>query len=88
MSSGRVTQLPKRWAERRSPELSVVAVLLGFLAVGYLVLKLAPDWFGETGDLDAKGRAERDKVSELPAWPFSPGQWVCSAPSTPLRHLR
>lgn len=58
MSSGRITQLPKRWAERHSPELSVVAVLLGFLAVAYLVLKLAPDWFGETGNLDAKGRAD------------------------------
>ena len=58
MSSGRITQLPKRWAERHLPALSVVAVLLGFLAVAYLVLKLAPDWFGETGNLDAKGRAD------------------------------
>ena len=27
-------------------------------ALAYLVLKLAPDWFAETGNLDAKGRAD------------------------------
>jgi uncharacterized protein YjbI with pentapeptide repeats len=35
-----------------------VAGLLGFLLVAYVVLELAPNWFAETKDLDAKGRAD------------------------------
>lgn len=35
-----------------------VAGLAGFLAIAYVVLKLAPDWFAETKGLDAKGRAD------------------------------
>ena len=33
-------------------------MLAGFVVIAYVVLKLAPDWFGETNGLDAKGRAD------------------------------
>jgi uncharacterized protein YjbI with pentapeptide repeats len=49
------------WIERRWPWLSVVgalAGLAGFLLVAYVVLELAPNWFAETKNLDAKGRAD------------------------------
>jgi hypothetical protein len=32
--------------------------LIGFLAIAYVVLKLAPDWFAQTNGLDAKGRTD------------------------------
>lgn len=35
-----------------------VAGLVGFLVIAYVVLKLAPDWFAETENLDAEGRAD------------------------------
>jgi pentapeptide repeat protein len=33
-----------------------VAAVVGFVAIAYFVLKLAPDWFADTNGLDAKGR--------------------------------
>jgi Pentapeptide repeats (8 copies) len=43
-----------RW---RSVGVFVVGVA-GFLLIAYVVLKLAPDWFAETKDLNAKGRTD------------------------------
>jgi hypothetical protein len=45
-------RLAKHWLP-----VTVVAAVLGFVAITYFVLKLAPDWFAETHDLDPKGRA-------------------------------
>jgi uncharacterized protein YjbI with pentapeptide repeats len=35
-----------------------IAAIAAFVAVSYVALKLSPDWFAETHDLDAKGRAD------------------------------
>ena len=45
-----------RWLRKRSLPISVLASLVGFVAMAYLVLQLAPDWFAETRGLDAQGR--------------------------------
>jgi uncharacterized protein YjbI with pentapeptide repeats len=41
---------------KRSLPIGVLASLTGFVAMAYVVLKLAPDWFAETRGLDAQGR--------------------------------
>jgi hypothetical protein len=63
MSSDRVVrkQLRAWWLARSSVQrwlIVVVAGLAGFLLIAYVVLKLAPDWFAETENLDAKSRAD------------------------------
>jgi uncharacterized protein YjbI with pentapeptide repeats len=49
----------RRWLARRWRWLTAgIAALVGFLAIAYVVLELAPDWFAETEGLDAQGRAD------------------------------
>jgi hypothetical protein len=59
MSSGEIVSKAARSLTRRWRWWATgVAGLVGFLAIAYVVLKLAPDWFAETQGLDAKGRAD------------------------------
>jgi uncharacterized protein YjbI with pentapeptide repeats len=59
MSGGRIAQIEERWAESRWRwTITGAAGSLVFLLIAYLVLKLAPDWFANTDNLDAQGQAD------------------------------
>jgi uncharacterized protein YjbI with pentapeptide repeats len=48
------SRIGRRW---RWPSLGIAGLVV-FLAIAYVVLKLAPDWFAQTNGLDAGGRAD------------------------------
>ena len=54
-----ISRLGRSWIGRRWrwPSLGIAGLIV-FLAIAYVVLKLAPDWFAQTNGLDAGGRAD------------------------------
>jgi hypothetical protein len=54
-----ISGLRRSWIGRRWRwAILAVAGLIVFIAIAYVVLKLAPDWFAQTNGLDARGRAD------------------------------